>query len=132
MSTPCYCTGLRIATRKVAALYDAALEPTGVNIAQFALLRNIERRQPVSLTELGRALALDRSTMGRNIRVVEKLGLVTTERGEDQRESMVRLSEHGTAVLHEAAPLWQECQSAISKRIGPERLQALSEINRLL
>lgn len=132
MSTPCYCTGLRITTRKVAALYDAALESTGINIAQFALLRNIERRQPVSLTELGRALALDRSTMGRNIRVVEKLGLVTTERGEDQRESMVRLSEHGTTVLHEAEPFWQDCQSEIAERIGPERLQALSEINQLL
>lgn len=132
MSAHCYCTGLRTATRKVAALYDAALGSTGINIAQFALLRNIARRQPVSLTELGRALALDRSTMGRNIRVVEKLGLVTTERGEDQRESMVSLSGHGTAVLHEAEPLWQECQIDISRRIGPERLQALSEINQLL
>ncbi|CAH1666320.1 MarR family transcriptional regulator [Hyphomicrobiales bacterium] len=132
MSTPCYCTGLRMATRKVAGLYDAALEPTGINIAQFAVLRNIERRQPVSLTELGRALMLDRSTMGRNIRVVEKLGLVTTERGEDQRESVVRLSEHGTVVLQEAEPLWQQCQSEVAKRIGPERLQALGEINQLL
>jgi len=132
MSTLCYCTGLRIATRKVAALYDVALESTGINIAQFALLRSIQRRQPVSLTDLGRALALDRSTMGRNIRVVEKLGLVTTERGEDQRESMVRLSEHGSAVLLAAEPLWQNCQSEIAKRIGPERLQTLSEINQLL
>lgn len=121
-----------MATRKVAALYDAALEPVGINIAQFAILRNIARRQPISLTELGRALALDRSTMGRNIRVVEKLALVTTERGDDQRESMVRLSEHGTAVLREAEPLWQECQGLITNRIGSERLQALNEINQLL
>lgn len=132
MSIPCYCTGLRMATRKVAALYDAALEPTGINVAQFAVLRNIERRQPVNLTELGRALALDRSTMGRNIRVVEKLGLVTTERGDDQRESVVSLSEHGTAVLRQAEPVWQECQGEIARRIGPERLEALGEINQLL
>lgn len=132
MITPCYCTGLRMATRKVGALYDAALEPLGINIAQFALLRNIERGQRVSLTELGRALALDRSTMGRNIRVVEKLGLVRTERGDDQRESVVSLSEHGTAVLREAEPLWLECQGDIAKRIGPERLQTLREINQLL
>ena len=121
-----------MATRKVAALYDAALEQTGVTIAQFALLRHIERRQPVSLSELGRALALDRSTMGRNIRVIEKLGLVVTERGDDQRESVVSLTEHGTAVLGEAEPLWRDCQDEVAKRIGAERLRVLGEINRLL
>ncbi len=76
MSAPCHCTRLRIATRKMTALYDTALAPTGINVAQFSILRTIERRQPVSLTELGRLLALDRSTMGRNVRVLEKQGLV--------------------------------------------------------
>ena len=121
-----------MATRKVAARYDAALEPTGINVAQFAMLRTIERRQPVSLTDLGRALDLDRSTMGRNIRVVEKLGLVTTGRGEDQRESVVRLTDHGAAVLREAVPLWEDCQKDIEARIGAERLRALADINTLL
>ncbi|WP_211109869.1 MarR family winged helix-turn-helix transcriptional regulator [Azospirillum oleiclasticum] len=121
-----------MATRKVAARYDAALEPTGINVAQYAMLRAIERRQPVSLTELGRALDLDRSTMGRNIRVVEKLGLVATGRGDDQRESVVRLTDHGATVLRKAGPLWEGCQTDIEARIGAERLQALADINTLL
>ena len=45
MAGECYCVALRKAARKVTSLYDAALEPTGVNLAQFSLLRTIERQQ---------------------------------------------------------------------------------------
>ena len=115
MSSPCHCVQLRKATRKIGARYDAALEPLGINIAQFSLLRTVQRRQPISLTDLGRHLELDRSTMGRNVRVVEKLGLVELGRGKDQREAMVSLSERGSEVLRAAEPLWERCQDEIAK-----------------
>lgn len=132
MSIACYCTRLKTVTRKVAGLYDVALAPVGINIAQFAILRNVRRHQPVSLTELGRLLELDRSTMGRNIRVVEKMGLVWLGRGEDQRELVVSLSEQGEAILEEASPLWEECQRDITGRLGTDRLKALNEMSDLL
>ncbi|WP_441512700.1 MarR family winged helix-turn-helix transcriptional regulator [Bosea sp. TAF32] len=119
-------------TRKIAGLYDVALAPVGINIAQFAILRNVRRHQPVSLTELGRLLELDRSTMGRNIRVVEKMGLVQLGRGEDQRELVVSLSAQGEAILEEASPLWETCQQDITGRLGAERLKALNELSDLL
>src|SRR6478735_2773083 len=104
MSSLCHCTRLKIATRKLAGLYDAALAPTGINVAQFALLRHVRRLQPVSLTELGRHLELDRSTMGRNVRVIEKMGFVSLGRGEDQREAVVTLSPAGEKILQDALP----------------------------
>jgi len=132
MSIACYCTRLKTVTRKIAGLYDVALAPVGINIAQFAILRNVRRYQPVSLTELGRLLELDRSTMGRNIRVVEKMGLVSLGRGDDQRELVVSLSSQGEAVLEEASPLWETCQQDITGRLGTERLKALNELSDLL
>lgn len=132
MSIACYCTRLKTVTRKIAGLYDGALAPVGINIAQFAILRNVRRHQPVSLTELGRLLELDRSTMGRNIRVVEKMGLVQLGRGEDQRELVVSLSAQGEAILEEASPLWETCQQDITGRLGAERLKALNELSDLL
>ncbi len=132
MSPPCHCTRLRIATRKMTALYDTALAPTGINVAQFSILRTIERRQPVSLTELGRLLALDRSTMGRNVRVLEKQGLVALGRGKDQREAAASLTETGTATLRAAEPLWEDCQTDMGRRLGAERLALLAELNQLL
>ena len=92
MKPVCYCSSLRAAARKTTALYDSALAPVGINVAQFALLRRIERAQPVSLTELGRLADLDRSTVGRNVKVLERLGLVRLASAEDQREAPVTLT----------------------------------------
>jgi len=128
MSGPCYCTVLRSATRRLAAAYDTALAPTGINISQFSLLRNIVRLQPVMLTELGRRLELDRSTIGRNVRVLERMGLVHIGRGEDQREATVELTGPGIAVLDRATPLWEAVQTDIEQRMGQKATQELREL----
>lgn len=121
---------LRMATRRLGAAYDAALAPFGINIAQFSLLRMIDRSQPVSLTELGRIAELDRSTVGRNVRVLERIGLVKTGRGDDQREAVITLAEPGAQVLKDAAPLWEQCQHTVEDRLGPEKIRALRDILR--
>lgn len=129
----CYCSLLRTATRRVGSVYDDALSPLGINIAQYSLLRLIERRQPVSFTELGRVAELDRSTVGRNVRVLERMGLVETGRGEnDQREAVVRLGVRGRQMLEEAAPLWDGCQREIETRLGAANVKALREILRAI
>ena len=69
-SSTCYCAALRKATRRLTAAYDAALAPVGVNLAQFSLLRTVSRHGPLSLTDLARRMELDRSTVGRNVKVV--------------------------------------------------------------
>lgn len=123
---------LRAATRKVAAAYDAALAPVGINIAQYALLRMIDNRRQVSLTELGRLADLDRSTIGRNVKVLERGGLVQTGRGEDQREAVVSLAPRGIEALAAAAPLWEACQRQIEKRLGADRIEVLRDIARIV
>jgi DNA-binding MarR family transcriptional regulator len=128
MTSDCYCAVLRAATRRVSARYDAALEPLGINIAQFSLLRHIERATPVSLTELGRKIGLDRSTIGRNVRVLERMTLVRVTPGADHRETTVCLAQPGRDVLLRAAPLWNEVQQGIEAGLGPDgatRLGAL-------
>jgi DNA-binding MarR family transcriptional regulator len=130
MSGICYCAALRAATRKVSARYDAALAPLGINIAQFSLLRHIERAAPVSLTELGRKVGLDRSTIGRNVRVLQRLGLVRVTPGVDQREATVALAEPGRDVLRRGAPLWEEVQHRIEAGLGPDGARQLRRLLR--
>ena len=112
----------------MSALYDAALAPTGVNVAQFSLLRNIARRAPVSLTELGHATALDRSTIGRNIRVLARMDLVRTILGADQRESAIVLAPAGKRILEKAAPLWKQAQGRIEEALGEDGASALQRL----
>jgi DNA-binding MarR family transcriptional regulator len=128
MSDACYCISIRKAARKVTALYDAALAPVGVNLAQFSLLRTVERRAPVSLTELGRHTDLDRSTVGRNVKVLERMGLVAMVGGEDQREAMVELAAKGSRVLADGAPLWDATQRSIETTLGRDAARHLQTL----
>lgn len=129
MNPLCYCTLLRKATRRVSAVYDEALTPFGINIAQYALLRMVTRTGPVSLTELGKIAELDRSTIGRNVRVLERMGLMKTVRSEkDQREAMVTLTDQGRRLFDRTASVWEECQAKIEGQLGREGIETLNEI----
>ena len=129
MVSPCLCTNLRLATRKVSAIYDAALEPLGINIAQYSLLRVIGDHQPVSLTELARLAELERSTIGRNVRVLQRMGFVQAGRCEtDQREALVLLTEAGQALMRQALPLWEACQRDLVSRLGSGTVGALGDL----
>jgi DNA-binding MarR family transcriptional regulator len=125
--TPCYCAALRAATRKTTAMYDEALAPAGIGLAQFSLLRKIERGR-LSLSELGRLASLDRSTIGRNIKVLHRMGLIEIGPGDDHREATVTLAEDGRDVLRIGAPLWDAAQRRIEMALGDggaETLRAL-------
>lgn len=132
MSSTCYCVLLRKASRKVSSLYDDALAPLGINIAQFSLLRNIRKMAPVSLTDLGHKLELDRSTVGRNTKVLQKMGLLAQRSGTDSRETLLELSPKGAAILVAGAPIWDGIQEKMEDRLGPERSKQLHDLLALL
>ncbi|CDZ58901.1 Transcriptional regulator, MarR family [Neorhizobium galegae bv. orientalis] len=124
----CHCILLRKASRKVSSYYDEALAPLGVNIGQFSLLRNINRLAPISLTDLAVQVELDRSTVGRNAKVLERMGLVVIGHGEDQREAMLTVAPQGHAILKQGAPLWDGVQDDIEARLGAEKTRQLQEL----
>ena len=117
-TTICYCVAVWTAARKTTALYDSLLEPAGVTLAQFSLLRKIRRMGTVSLTRLGLLTELDRSTIGRNVKALEKLRLVRLGPAEDQREAAVRLTPAGQRALLVGAPLWTEAQRRVEAALG--------------
>jgi DNA-binding MarR family transcriptional regulator len=79
----------------------------------------------VLVTDLAEKIVMDRTTLSRNLEVMEKQGLVNVAPGEDRRTRWVTITESGSAVLLEAYPLWQQAQSKIRESMGEERLQAL-------
>lgn len=129
MSNPCFCILLRQAARKSSSVYDQALAPLGINVAQFSLLRKIARAQSISqsisLTELARLADLDRSTMGRNAKVLQRMDLVEQMPGEDHRETHIALTAMGRDLVERGAPLWDEAQEEIEAKLGSEGVKQL-------
>ena len=128
LPTHCLCTKLRRASRGVTRLYDDALAPVGLNAAQFSLLRNLQRLGQSSITCLAEAMGLDRSTLGRNLKVVQGMGLVDCGEGSDQRSRQVALSEAGQRLLEQGAPLWEQAQQALAKRLGADKRAQLMRL----
>jgi DNA-binding MarR family transcriptional regulator len=112
---------LRRASRGVTRLYDEALADVGLNAAQFSLLRNLQRLGQPSISALAEAMGLDRSTLGRNLRVVEGRGLLQLGGGSDQRSRQVALTDAGVRVLEQGAPLWERAQQELALRLGADK-----------
>ena len=121
LPTQCLCTNLRRAARGASKHYDGALEGFGINVAQYSLLSNLKRLEQPSISSLAEAMGLDRSTLGRNLRVLEGVGLVRLSGGADQRNRLVGLTETGNERLAAALPAWEAAQQRLMDRLGEQR-----------
>jgi DNA-binding MarR family transcriptional regulator len=129
----CACNQLRRATRGVTQLYEAAVAASGLKVTQLPILVGLGHVGDLSVTTLADALALDRTTLTRNLKVLEARGLVrTSESEEDARVRMVSLTLQGADVLSSALRRWEEIQHVVEERFGRARLAALySELDAL-
>jgi DNA-binding MarR family transcriptional regulator len=128
----CNCAALRKASRHMTLFYDAALEPSGLRSTQYALLTEIHRRGDAapSIGDLAEALVMDQSTIGQNLRPLQRDGLVTLERDEaDRRSRLVKLTQAGRARIADARPLWLAAQEKFESGFGK---RAAAELRSLL
>jgi len=121
----CACARVRRAARTLTDLYDEALGPVDLKITQFSVLRTIDRMGPVSISGLAAEMGLDRSTLGRNLAVLERRGLIGLSEGADQRERTAALTARARRLLAKAVPLWEQAQERVGASLGGEGVSAL-------
>ncbi|WP_295572135.1 MarR family winged helix-turn-helix transcriptional regulator [uncultured Microbacterium sp.] len=118
--------------RRVTAIYDRALEPAGINVAQWALIRRIPQpgADPITIQDLAERAELERSTVARNLRVLRNAGLVEmTTSPSDRRASAIVLTEKAVAITAQAVPLWESAQAEIERTLttaGARELRSLA------
>lgn len=126
--SPCHCAMLRKATRRVSQAYDTALAPAGLKTTQYTLLSAINRAGQPALNELAAILVMDRSTLGHNLRPLEREGLVEMlPDPADARSRRVRLTAQGRTRQAEARLLWEKMQARFEETFGPSQTAALRE-----
>ncbi|ACV63557.1 transcriptional regulator, MarR family [Desulfofarcimen acetoxidans DSM 771] len=123
----CVCFNLRKASRLLSQIYDQALKPAHLKVTQFSLLMAIAGREDITIGKLARPLGMDRTTLSRNARILEKKGLLIIEDGEDRRQQSIRLTEDGASALRKALPLWEGIQESLSSELGEEKMKTLLE-----
>jgi len=121
----CACFKVRKAARAITKLYEEVLRPSGLRATQFSMLMVTRVMGPVTVVKLAQVMVMDRTTLTRNLQILEKRGLIMIKPGEDRREREVNLTAEGMEVLAKAVPLWEEAQERVREGLGEERLQNL-------
>lgn len=127
-NTTCMNTKLRRAGQNVTRLYNDALAPSGLTTIQYSQLLAVSRLKTPSLSELAEETHLDRSTLGRNVRVLARLGLVQFVPGADGRTRVVTLTDKGQAAIAAAEPCWHAVQDLLADRIGEDQRATLFDL----
>ena len=121
----CYCINLRRAANAVSRLYDAHLEPLGLTVNQFSLLRAVGRIGPCSVTRLAEDTGLERTTLVRTVEPLIRRGLVRDAAGTGRRARRLELTEQGRALAREGLERWKDAQRALEQRVGEEEMASL-------
>ena len=122
----CGSFNLRKASRVVTQLYDDILQPTGLRSTQVVVLVTLAVEQELSMVGLARQLVLSPSTLSRNIRPLERDGLIET-RDAGKRGKSVRLTARGRKALLKALPYWQKAQERFTSLVGVTAWAELSD-----
>lgn len=123
------CAGLTIrqAARRVTQIYDEMLKDSGLSVAQLALMAVIATNEDDRMAALAEQAGLDPSTLSRNLRALERDGLIEIAMVEqDLRCRAVWLTETGTRRLQAALPAWQAAQMRVAEVLPTDLLQRLA------
>lgn len=97
------CFPLYACSREIIKRYRTDLDALGLTYTQYVVLLVIWQEGTVSVRDLGRRLYLDSGTLTPVLKTLEKLGLITRRRcQEDERVLMVTITEAGLQLRDKA------------------------------
>ena len=121
----CIAFRIRKLNRLVTAIYDDALAEAGLKTSQFTVLVALANREKVTPSELTRLLAMDESTVSRNVERMCAKGWLRLDPGEDRRSHTIEVTQNGKALIRKCLPAWQRAQEGVTRRLGTENVAAV-------
>jgi len=116
----CAGVNVRLAARQISRFLEERLKETDLSLAQFGLMTHIAAATDDTITALVDRTGLDQSTLSRNLRALEKRGLIEIAIVEqDLRRRSVWLTEGGARHLEAAMPVWKQAHEELSSLIEP-------------
>jgi len=124
------CTNLKLRQlgRVVARHYDSFVSEVGLKNTQYSLLSYVVKLGPIRPVDLAKRMQMDASTLTRNLQLLQELGWLTVEAGEDARSRLVEATSAGYAKRVEGQRAWKAAQTALNEKLGAERVAALHEL----
>ena len=118
MELVCACANFRRASRAISRMYEEKLAAVDLSSTQMTVLMILGKGGPRALSDLADALAMDRTSLYRALRPLEKRALVRVRPGSDNRAKEALLTKEGERHFEKALPHWKRAQEAFVAAFG--------------
>jgi DNA-binding MarR family transcriptional regulator len=123
----CACLSFRQASRMVTQLFDDALVSVGLLSTQLPVLILLSLYSPLTITRLAQLLVMDRTTLTKNLKVLQAKAYIKVMSDKDKRKTLLTLTAKGESMLVKAYPLWQQAQKRIVEGLGSEQWEVVRQ-----
>jgi DNA-binding MarR family transcriptional regulator len=122
----CNCFALRQAARYVTQIYERHLGQVGLTAAQFTIIAKLGRRPHLTMMELADAMVMERTTLVRALKPLQRDGLVVSELSKhDGRSHVLSLSKSGEVTYAQATIAWHAAQDEFETKVGAQKAKLL-------
>lgn len=121
----CLNFNLKKAAREIAIIYDRIFSTLGIKSTQFSILVGVAYFNKSSMNQLSIMLGLDRTTLTKNLKPLERDAYLKIIKGEDKRKQFVSLTKKGELLLEKAIPLRNKTHETLVNKLGKEDYRTL-------
>jgi DNA-binding MarR family transcriptional regulator len=125
MAENCVCFNLRWVTRVVTQFYDAEMRRHGIRPTQGTILSSLIAKESWDMAELSDWLGMDRTTLVRNLRPLQRDGFVEVSGGGRGNRVEITITAKGRKQIEKLTPAWKSAQCAVVKTLGEKRWSAI-------
>ena len=121
----CFCLASRQAARRITRLYDSRMQPSGIRATQFTILSQLMLRGELPIGKLAAILGMERTTLTRNLTLLEQQKWISSKAGDDPRSRMIAITAQGRGMVRRGFPYWSKAQAQVGKMLGADGQAAL-------
>jgi DNA-binding MarR family transcriptional regulator len=121
----CFCLASRQAARRITRLYDSRMQPSGIRATQFTILSQLMLRGEMPIGKLASILGMERTTLTRNLTLLEQQKWISSKAGDDPRSRMLAITGQGRGMVRRGFPYWSKAQAQVGKMLGADGQAAL-------
>jgi DNA-binding MarR family transcriptional regulator len=121
----CFCLASRQAARRITRLYDSFMQGSGVRATQFTILSQLMLRGEMPIGKLAGILGMERTTLTRNLTLLEQQKWISIKAGDDPRSRMIGITAQGRGMVRRGFPYWSKAQAQVGKLLGTDGQAAL-------
>ncbi len=124
IAAECVGARVRMLNRTMTRIYDDMLRPHGLKSCQMNSLTVITLRGPIQPVQVAKILSIEKSTLSRNLRLMEANGWIESLPGDAGNTQLLRVTRQGRLMLKKATPGWRRAQERVTTLLG-ERTTAV-------